>query len=259
LPVWRPTPWLAAKSAIDRALASPEGSVRAAAVRATCVLDADSRARRLWTALADPHAAVQRAAITQWRAEPAAAAIVTRFLAERGGDPRAHAAALRILIDRGAPAATFESLARERLAEAHTLRRFHQAIEDSRAARAPRGAALEVLAIALRERHEAALDLALQALEGVEDRATVAVIRAGLHCGERRHRAGAIEALSELRNRALADGLSELLQPPAPPMRRALAAGRASVDEVILWCVARGDAWLRTCAEQTRLAGARAV
>jgi hypothetical protein len=256
LPAWRPAPWPAAEGAVDRALASSDGAVRAAAVQATCVLDTQSRARRLWIALADPHAAVQRAAIARWRAEPEAATSVTHFLAERGGNPRAQAAALHILIDRGAPAATFESLARERLAEAHTLRRFQQALEDSRATPAPRAAALEVLAIALRERHEAAIDLALQALEGVEDRAMVAVIRAGLHCGERRHRAGAIEALSELHNRTLADGLSELLQPTGPSMRQALAAGRASIDEVILWCVGRGDAWLRICAEQAQRAGA---
>jgi hypothetical protein len=256
LPAWHPAPWPAAEGAIDRALESSDGAVRAAAVQATWVLDTESRARRLWTALSDPHAVVQRAAIARWRAEPAAAATVTRFLAEGCGDPRAQAAALRILVDRGAPTATFESLARERLADAHTLRRFHQALADSRAEPAARGAALEVLAIALRERHEAALDLALQALEGVEDRATVAVIRAGLHCGERRHRAGAIEALGELRNRALADGLSELLQPTAPSMRQALAAGRATIEEVILWCLGRGDAWLRTCAEQAQRAGA---
>jgi hypothetical protein len=256
LPGWRPAPWPVATRGVDRALASPDGSVRATAVHATCVLDAQARARRLWSALSDPHAAVQRAAAARWRAEPAAATIVTQLLAEPGGDPRAQAAALRILIDRGAPAATFESLAHEHLAEAHTLRRFQQALEDPRAAPTPRGTALEVLAIALRERHEAALDLALQALEGVEDRATIAVIRAGLHCGERRHRAGAIEALGELRNRTLADRLSELLQPPAPSVRQALAAGRATIDEVILWCAGRGDAWLRTCAEQAQRAGA---
>lgn len=179
---------------------------------------------RLWTALGDPHGAVQASAVAQWRTEPAAATTVIRFLAQPGGDPRTRAAALRLLIDRSAPVATFEALAAERLAEAHTLRRFHRALQDVRASG---GAALEILAIALHERQESALDLALQALEGAEDRATVAVIRAALHCGERRHRAGAIEALGELRSRALVDNLSELLQPAAPYVRQRGARRRA--------------------------------
>lgn len=250
LPAWQTRPWPAAAPAVDRALASPDGSVRAAAVRATCVLDEDSRARRLWTALGDAHAAVQRAAIAQWRAAPTAAATVTRFLAQPDGAPRARAAALHILIDCGAPAATFESLARESLAQAQVLRRFHGALEDPTALG---DAALKVLAIALRERHEAALDLALLALEGVEDRATVALIRAALHCGERRQRAGAIEALRELRSRALVEALGELLQPGAPAGR---AMPRAGLEEALQWCIERGDVWLRTCAEQVRRAAA---
>lgn len=254
LSAWRDQPWPEAQAAVDRALASNDGFVRAAAVAATHVFAVPARAQRLWCALGDPHEAVLRSALAEWQREPTAASTLAQFLASKGGSMRARDAALRILIERGAPAEVFASLARQGIEEGHVLRRFRVALANGAASSAGDCPARELLAIVLAEREQAALDLALQALEGIEERAAVALIRAGLRHGERHHRAAAIEVLGELRHRVLTAGLSELLQPSEQAIIDEERTKHTPLDDILAWCRQQGDDWLRTCAEQAATA-----
>lgn len=69
----------------------------------------------------------------------------------------------------------------------------------------------ELLIMVLAERKQLLLELGLQVLNGVENPADIAIIRAGLSCRDRRQAALAHEALRNLSNKQLADQLGRLL------------------------------------------------
>jgi HEAT repeat protein len=240
------TPALA--GALARAAASRDASVRTASLAALHLLPPPERASLLYAALDDPHAAVQAAAQRQWRGWPGFQDLLADRLRNHQGSPRAQSVALRILIEHGMPTAVFESLAHARLAEAGQLARLRDTVPPAAGGNAR---ALELLRIVIEERCQQTLELVLLALEGLEDRGTVRVIRAGLASRDRRQRANAMEAFGELRHRRLAGALGALLRgldtPPAADS--VLRPEDTGLTALLQWCRARQDPWLRACAE----------
>jgi hypothetical protein len=175
-------------------------------------------------------------------AEPVAELV--RLACDRTLPPRTRDQALQALLAQRAARVDFQVVADHGLQEAESLRAALEQVEKQR----PAQGALALLAIVLRERVRAGVELALAALEGIENRETIRVIRAGLASGERRHVAAALEALTHSVHRDLAERLARLLRNEAPAGGVAPAADLGAA----LHGLAQHDEWLRTCAEWAR-------
>lgn len=244
-------PW---RKTIERLFDSRDPEVRIAALAAFRQLDTGRIEAHLYAALDDPHSGIERAARAAWRAASRTGAIPERALVEHllahRGSPRQQFAALRLLLEQGIPSGEFEAVA-------HALLDHLQQLSDrrdrlSRDREHGRSNALDLLAIVLDERCQQTAELVMLALEGIEDRATVSIIRQGLASRDRRQRGNALEALGELRNRAVAARLGRMLEiPMSKRLRRAPSPESGDNLATLLdWCAQRTDPWLAACARQ---------
>ncbi len=185
---------------------------RAAAVRCAIDLPPGELLHRAHAALCDPHPHVCGAAVTVLADHHGADFVDSALdrLADDGLAPRAQRALVAWLLDK-AP--------RRRLA-GYAMRRSREALELARALRRLSGMgppgherlAHDLVATALEERALESADLALNALEAVEDRDAVRRVRAALSSGDSRHFARAIEALEGLHRRDIAHALRATLE-----------------------------------------------
>lgn len=207
-----------------------DAEIRAACVHGYRLLPEETRRRLCFEALEDGHPLVREAALALLlTGDAAAAGDIAAWLVENRGSPRAQRAALEALAARHAPRALFE-----RLAEAKVHDAEHYAM-----------ALAALLRILLAERRGQMIDLALAAVESLENPLDVATIREGLASADRRHRGHAVEALGHLGDQRLAVRLGRLLDGTT-----AAPTVFASAREALAWLGRRTDAWLRERAQR---------
>ncbi len=222
-----------------------DAEIRAACVSGYRLLPGETRRRLCFEALEDGHPLVREAALALLlEGDEAAAGDIVAWLVENRGSPRAQRAALEALAVWHAPRTLFERLAE---AKVHDAERYAMAL----AALAPPagapgyGGAPALLRILLAERRGQMIDLALAAMESLENPFDVATIREGLASADRRHRGHAVEALGHLGDSRLAVRLGRLFDGTT-----AAPTVFAGAHEALAWLGRHTDAWLRECAQR---------
>jgi AAA family ATP:ADP antiporter len=226
--------------------AAGDAEIRSACVAGYRLLPEQTRRRLCFEALEDGHPLVREAALELlFEGDETAAEDIAEWLVQNRGSPRAQRAALEALLRHRPPRALFERLVEAKIEDAER----YAAV---RAALAPTGSLgtpgepgdPALLRIVLEERRGQMIELALLAMESLENPIAVATVREGLASSDRRQRAHAAEALRHLGDRRLAARLGRLLDGTAP------AAGPESGRAALARLSERTDAWLRECAER---------
>jgi HEAT repeat protein len=238
---------------IETVFRSNDPDVRASCVAAFRVLDPEACRTLCMRAIADEHHKVRDAALSlleEREGSKQAAEILTRWIMENRAAPRYQQSALDALARLRVPREIFERIAASKVKEASTLFHGLQVIRREYGRQALDNAA-ELLGVILQERVSQVLDLALKAMESFEDRAAIEAIRAGLASRDRRHVAHASGALHNLRYHALCAPLIAIIDHAGIEKRQpkdTRREGLQTAGDVIAWCVAHPDSWLRECA-----------
>jgi hypothetical protein len=199
--------------------------------------------------LEDQHPDVQRAAVEFLdEGGEEGAGLLTALILGNAVSPRAQSVLLDRLIRRYRALTVFAEIVDTKIADALEL----DETAERAAALCRHGgecAAMKVLAMALDERCNETVELALQAMQYTPDAAPIETIRSALASGDRSDIAKACEVLHAMGNRGFARQFNELLE-----RRRAhggisqrRAAQPTAVGEVLHWCAVRPDPWLRQC------------
>jgi hypothetical protein len=236
-------------------------TVRVAALRCARQLPASECRDRCLEALEDRHPRVVQAALqvlTQLH-EADFAQVSLDWLESNAGSPRAQRALVEWLLRQPAPSGRLAAFVRNKIGEALTLAGALRLVEKACApAQDTRG--VELLALALRERLDRVVALALTALEGIEDRQLVRTVRAGLASKDPRQAARALEALEDLDARDIAAALRVVFGCGGARDRASAkaAAPFRTLGEVLEHFAKGRDAWLRDCAAFAQPAAVRA-
>lgn len=220
--------------------------LRYTATRCLHLLAPDRRTRLLQQALGDGHALVRQAAVDCLQAtETDLPALIPAWL----GDNRISLRAQQVLLGTEQAAALPPAVLSEiAIAKAHDADRLLQAMQrlgsGAGSGTTAYGRLLEHL---LRERFDATVQLALQAMEPLYEPGLIAVIRAGFSSADERHIANAGEALSSLVHCRAAGLLNDVLR-RSREQYRAQEGGFSRVVDVLHWCASLPDEWLQACA-----------
>lgn len=227
----------------------PDAKVRCCCVTCYRLLPDAARVRLLQAAVEDTHAGVRQAAAGQISHENGRAdTYLCEWILQNSGSTRAQEAALRVLLQHRPPRDVLERIA---LGKAEDARALALALGLLKGTAMPRESALELMEYVLEERLRQTIDLSLQAIEHVENPAAIGSIRAGLQSGDRRCMANAAEAVRHLDNKKLAAVLGGLLDSVGPAGKMAADQTHRFQDikDMLSWCRAGKDPWLRSCAE----------
>lgn len=227
-------------------------------LRALCVsayrVDQKALGPLCMQALEDEHYAVRDAALNlleESEGRSQAVELLIRWILDNRGFPRAQQSVLKALSGYRLPEDGFQRIAESKVNEATALWRALRVLRHERGTQDPQNETLALLELVLQERVKQVLDLALMAMENFEDRGAVAAIRAGLASPDRRQIAHACEALHNLRDHALTAPLIAIVDSTGFEKKEAREARGPSFQnsrDVVAWCTAHPDTWLRECA-----------
>lgn len=246
--------------ALQELYISGDPEIRGLCVSCYRMFDPETRRELCMQALEDRHHAVRDAAhrlLEETEGRNQAADIVSQWLLENRGGPRAQQSALNALARCQLPGEIFRRIAESKVREAGALSRALRVIRREFGDNLQRDTMLALVEKILQERVTQTLDVVLMAMENFEDRATVAAIRAGLASRDRRHIAHACEALHNLHDHALTAPLIMLVDDAGHEKKMARDVqgdGFRDARDVIAWCLRHPDSWLRECAARASLA-----
>lgn len=246
---------------VNATLLSDSPEERAAALRSAVDLPNGERLAHAEAALADPHPRVSEAAVQLLDGHHGAdfSEVSLDRLAAGALPLRAQRALLTGLVGHPVPSRRLAGYAvhrsQEALALAATLPRLrHGALPGQ----APwlRG----LLVTAVEEHVLECADLALHALESIEDGTDLRRVRAAISSREARHFARALEAIEGLRSREVALTLRRTLEHVRgdAPLEHAAAAAPASFSQVVDFLSQHPDSFLRECARRAQPAASGA-
>jgi AAA family ATP:ADP antiporter len=232
-------------------LSSAQPDERATALRCATDLPEAERLACAQAALGDAHPRVSAAAV-QLLADhhgPAFADAAFDLLADDSLPLRAQRALLAWLLDNAAPQRRIAGYAMRRSQEALALATTLQRLRCAPPEREPPWTR-SLLATALEERAIECADLALLALEALEDETTVARIRAAVTSRDARHLARAVEAMEGLRQHETGLALRRTLESLRgdAPLDTPATAGPETFAQIVDYLSQYPDALLRECA-----------
>ncbi len=247
LRMWPPATIPELEPELSRLARSLDPELRRLGVECYPLLPEDSVDRLALLALEDPHPSVRDAAIGLLDDGGAEFPdLLAGLILGNAGSPRAQKALLVTLARLRPPQQVFSEIAEAKAADAEALQEacVQLAMTDTTG-----GENGELMCTVLQERRDQVLDLALMAMEHVEDRATIEIIRAGLRTGDQRQVASACEALRNIHNEKLATNLGLLLESRLAQSGHTQDTNKTfgKVDDVLAWCERRPDPWLRDC------------
>lgn len=246
---WQPTTNLDLQAIVESALQDSDPDLRAAVAACIHHLDAANRDGLFLRAAGDSHPRVRQAAIDAiGKIHEDYPQIALELLNSNRGDPRAQQTLLESIMETPIPHAEFANIAAKKAAEALLLQQALHVLDTETVSET---AAYSIIVIALKERLEQTIQLALQALEPLHEPGLIQTIRAGFASRDERHIANAREALQTLDSSYVKDLLENVLQDSAgnpPPGHERPFQG---IKEVIDWCSRHADVWLNECAQYT--------
>lgn len=235
---------------LSRIYVNPDYRVRKLCVQCYQLLPENMRIDTSGSALEDSHPAVRSAAldIIKRNSSNLNEQLSWWLAVENKGSPRAQQTMLEALLEHGAPVNIMEMVASAKIIEgisiSHALRLLHkhQNEVDTR---------ITLLIYVLEERRHELIDLALLAMNAIEDRDMLGVIRAGIQSGDVRHMANACEALKSMDNQKLAGFLGDIIQyaDGGTTRKSVIKAPFSDIKGVLKWCQELRDPWLRECSE----------
>lgn len=233
---------------------------RAAALRCAVDLPEEERLECAHAALGDSHPLVSAAAVALMADHHGAsfADASLDLLADDSLPLRAQRALLGWLLANAASPRRLAGYAMRRSQEALALAETLQGLRRS----APAGPApwsQALLPTAVQERALECADLALLAMQALEDETTVKRVRAAVASGDTRHFARAVEALEGLRSREIALALRKTLENVRgdAPLDAPAGTGPESFMQIVDYLSQYPDAFLRECARHGQRAAAQ--
>lgn len=237
----------AAYPLLTAALSDENPDIRSAAASCLHLETGASRGGHILRAIADSHPLVRQSGLESLKATTAdfrTAALDT--ILENRAPLRGQFALLETLVEAGLSKTDAEQVAIRKAAEARSLQ---DALETLEAAGGyPATPAAQLVRVVLKERLEQIIQLALLALEPLYEPGLINTIRAGFSSRDPRHIANAGEALDSLQGGRATRLLQQILCGLHDHRDSQYQPEFASITEVIDWCAAHTDEWLRQCA-----------
>lgn len=230
--------------------ANPDYRIRKLCVQCYHLLPDEIRIDSAGSALEDSHPTVRTEAlrIIKSNSENLNEQLSWWLAVENKGSPRAQQTMLEALLEHGAPANIVEMVASAKIIEgitiSHALTLLHKPESEV-------NSRTELLVHALEERRHELIDLALLAMNAIEDRDMLGIIRAGIQSGDIRHMANACEALKSMDNQKLAGFLGDIIQyaDGGSTRKNVIKSPFNDIKGLLKWCQGLKDPWLRECSE----------
>lgn len=228
----------------------PNRKVRIAYIESWMEFDPEQARRGIEPTLEDAHPQVRETAarLLNRLAMFSTQAKNDRLTAITGSSPRAQSATLELLLAENPPKDLMTELVEAKITEVEQLNEASTIVKH--ALSDTRFPALNVLAVLLKERVTATIDLTLQALQGSEDAEAIEVIRLGMGCQTSQMKASACEALHGMENRHVGRTLASVIESP----ERKTSNYFSGLEQVLDWCIGRSDPWLNECARASKAA-----
>jgi len=176
------------------------------------------------------------------------AGLLLRWILDNGGTPRAQQTALDGLGSILSDVSIYERIAESKIQDAMKCIDARKMLDSENVSPSD---AFDLLITVLTERISQFIDLSLAALEQVEDRTTIHIIRAGLNSGDSRQIANACEAMRHIKKQELAKKLVYIYEGDISERKKHRRFG--SNSDVIQWCRSKLDPWVRTVAKEILL------
>jgi hypothetical protein len=177
------------------------------------------------------------------------AGLLLGWIIENGGTPRAQQSALDGLGLILSDIAIYNRIADAKVQDALKCIDARDII--SKAGITSQDSTVVLLSTILGERIHQFVDLALAALEHVEDSATIHIIRAGLKSGDSRQVANACEAMRHIKNQQMAKWLVQIYEEEVKTKGKKKRFG--SYQDVIHWCNKKLDPWAQSVSREISL------
>lgn len=229
-------------TALKKLLASDDPEVRVSAVDCYRHQPIEIVESTMLDVLEDSHPGVRLCALEVLRkVSEDPAGLLLGWIIENGGTPRAQQSALQGLGLILSDVAIYKRIADAKIQDALKCRDAMLIIKNDSI---NQFADAKLLELVLEERVHQFVDLSLAALEHVEDKRTIHIIRAGLRSGDNRQIANACEAMRHIKNQNLARNLVKIYEEEMTVVSKSKWFG--NYQDVIQWCSRRLDPWVKT-------------
>jgi hypothetical protein len=199
----------------------------------------------LWKSLADGRSEVRKSAIEVLDKVYSDSTDVyfSWLLDNRLGMPRAQKELLCVIIGRGASHDSLEHIINTKVEYAFEILGAFHAMNGQKS-----NVYTGLVCTVLEERLTQIVDLILMALESILDAGSISVIRAGLNSKDSSHIANSYEALKSMHNDRIIDLINCLIEKENKNvMKKTYGKMFSSINDALMWCVDKGDEWLRQC------------
>jgi hypothetical protein len=230
-------------------------SIRLSAIKCSHILNINNRDLLLTRALEDKSSEIRSIAADKLAAD-------TRFpieklslwlIADRKGSPRAQEAILHALQKLQPPIEVIQRVATT-LAQNGYI--YSRALSMLRKYDGKKSAPTELMVYSLDERIREYIDLALMALEDLENPENIKIVRAGVKSTDPRHISRACEALRNMKTKNVIEMIGNVLENLTFQKEKKNGYQLQpfyNLPSLLLWCLRQNDPWINTCAEQALL------
>ncbi len=229
----------------------PDHEIRVATMQYCRCLPETDRAGLIEKAIHDTHPLVSGVAIESLFSDSSVfCEDVAAWICNHKASPRAQRAALPLLLKRQAKGAVWKRIALSKAQDAHVIADAARVLKLADPGEKDTSAALKVIQHVLNEHLEQSVDLALTAMEQLEDPLAIAAVRAGLESKDGLHIANACEVLRYIADKELMKLLSGILD-DVDEKKKLKVTDKVEflgVRDVLNWCAQRADPWLSECA-----------
>jgi len=204
------------------------------------------------SALNDANSRVRAAAIQLiYQREDNSIELLTGWLTNlNNGSFRAQKAMIDVLFENNIPAG---AMAKVIMWKTNQLEETQEALDYITKVNNGKDSALQVLRFTLLEKRDQLVDIVLSALRSIEAPDIISVVRSGIHSGDSRYIAQAIEVLHDMKNKHVATVLGDILENMDRKKRHRRAQKTIefnSLQSLLDWCQKQSDPWLQSCATQ---------
>ena len=175
------------------------------------------------------------------------------LVVDRKGSPRAQEAILQALQKLQPPIEVMQRVAMT-LAQSGYI--YSRALSMLRKYDGKKSAPTELMIYSLNERIREYVDLALMALEDLENPENIKIVRAGVKSADPRHINRACEALHHMKTKYVIEIIGNILENITYHKEKKNGYQLQpffNLPSLLLWCVRQDDPWLNLCAEQALL------
>ena len=166
------------------------------------------------------------------------------------GSPRYQNALIKVLLTNNVKPEVFEQIAYKKSKEALELNEILGVLSCADKSSPP----TQITIYAIEERIQEYIDLCLLAMQAIEHREDIYIIREGLKSKDSRHIANAHEVITHFKNKKITKILSNLIDKPNYKISACMLEAKIKdISRAITWCATHNDPWIKYCAQNTTL------